>query len=87
MQGTIVNQGVELMLFGMSTVLVFLTVLVLSITLMSWVLSRYFPVVETASGDTLPTRAPPHGVVDSATNDTALVAAISAAIHRHRSKK
>ena len=30
MQGTIVNQGVELMLFGMGTVLVFLSVLVIS---------------------------------------------------------
>ena len=47
MQGSIVNQGVELMLFGMGTVLVFLTLLVFAIALMSWVLQRYFPVLET----------------------------------------
>ena len=87
MQGSIVNQGVELMLFGMGTVLVFLTVLVLSITFMSWVLKRYFPVVETLSDSGLSATSPPVGVSGTVREDANLVAVISAAIHRHRSKK
>jgi len=87
MQGSIVNQGMELMLFGMGTVLVFLTVLVLSITFMSWVLQRYFPVVEMPSGSGLSTKRSPVGVSGAAAEDAKLVAVISAAIHRHRSKK
>jgi oxaloacetate decarboxylase gamma subunit len=87
MQGSIVNQGVELMLFGMGTVMVFLTVLVLSITFMSWILKRYFPVVETLSESGLSAKPSPVGVSGTATEDAKLVAVISAAIHRHRSKK
>lgn len=86
MQGSIVTQGVELMLFGMGTVLVFLTVLVLVITLMSWVLQRYFPELETA-----PTANSLKGVSAApattfAAGDATLVAVISAALHQHRSK-
>ncbi|MEP1594634.1 MAG: OadG family transporter subunit, partial [Halieaceae bacterium] len=42
MQGDIVAQGVELMLYGMGTVVVFLTLLVVVTTLMSAILERYF---------------------------------------------
>ena len=87
MQGSLMDQGLELMLFGMGTVLAFLTVLVLSISLMSWVLARYFPVVETPSIVGPSTKASPPGVLGSAAEDATLVAVISAAIHRHRSKK
>ena len=87
MQGNIVNQGVELMLFGMGTVLVFLTMLVLSITFMSWVLRRYFPVVETPADSALAAKVSSVGVSGAAAEDAKLVAVISAAIHRHRSKK
>lgn len=87
MQESLVNQGLELMLFGMGTVLAFLSVLVLSITLMSWVLRRYFPVVEAPPGSGLSAKSPPAGVSGVATEDAKLVAIISAAIHRHRSKK
>ena len=87
MQGNIVNQGVELMLFGMGTVLVFLTVLVLSITFMSWVLYRYFPLDDIHADVGLAAKSPPVGVSGTTTEDANLVAVISAAIHRHRSKK
>lgn len=40
MQGSLFNQGVTLMLAGMGTVFVFLTVLVIAMSLMSTVLSR-----------------------------------------------
>ena len=87
MQGSIVNQGVELMLFGMGTVLVFLTVLVLSITFMSWALRRYFPVEDIHCDIGLAANSSPVGVSGAANEDANLVAVISAAIHRHRSKK
>jgi len=81
------DQGLELMLFGMGTVLAFLSVLVLSIALMSRVLARYFPVVETPGIADASTRASPPGILGSAPGDATLVAVISAAIHRHRSNK
>lgn len=87
MQGSLVDQGVELMLFGMGTVLAFLTVLVLSITLMSWILGRYFPVAEVSPGSGSSPGRSPAGVLDSPVEDANLIAVISAAIHRHRSKK
>lgn len=87
MQGSLLDQGVELMLYGMGTVLAFLTVLVLSIALMSWVIARYFPVVEAPAGSDSSPRRSPAGVLESTAEDANLVAVISAAIHRHRSKK
>ena len=42
MQGDIVAQGVELMLYGMGTVVVFLSLLVVITTLMSAIVQRYF---------------------------------------------
>ena len=82
MQGTIVNQGLELMLFGMGTVLVFLSVLVVSITLMSWILQHYFPEPEVPPG-----AAPSASALEVTLSDANLVAVISGAIHKHRSKK
>ena len=69
------------MLFGMGTVLVFLTVLVLAITLMSWILQRYFPVVEAN-----PAQKSPLAPASPVLADANLVAVITAAIHRHRAK-
>jgi len=87
MQGSLMNQGLELMLFGMGTVLTFLSVLVISIALMSWVLARYFPVVEVSSSAVSSAKSSPPGVSGAAIEDATLLAVISAAIHRHRSKK
>ncbi len=81
MQGSIVNQGVELMLFGMGTVLAFLTVLVLAITLMSWILQRYFPVVEAS-----PAQKSSLAPASTALSDANLIAVITAAIHQHKAK-
>ncbi len=86
MQGSIVTQGVELMLFGMGTVLVFLTVLVLAIALMSWVLQRYFPVLETDPEANRPKGTAAASATAFAAGDATLVAVISAALHQHRSK-
>ena len=86
MQGSIVTQGVELMLFGMGTVLVFLTVLVLAIALMSWVLQRYFPVLEVAPDANRRKGTATAPATAFAAGDETLVAVISAALHQHRSK-
>lgn len=80
MQGDIVQQGVELLIYGMGTVVLFLSLLVVATTGMSRLLTRYFPEaeIEVASG--------PRGVGggDNTDVDPAVLAAITAAIHRHR---
>ena len=72
MENDLLNQGLTLMLVGMGTVFVFLTVLVIAMTLMSSILVR-FHVIEA------PARATA-GVTDEE------VAAITAAIAAHRRK-
>lgn len=52
MQASLLNQGVTLMLVGMGTVFVFLTVLVMTMTLMASVIKRLAPeVIEGASDE------------------------------------
>ncbi len=46
MQATLMNQGVTLMLVGMGTVFVFLTLLVIMMTVMAQVVKRLTPAVE-----------------------------------------
>jgi oxaloacetate decarboxylase (Na+ extruding) subunit gamma len=75
MDGGLIDQGLELMLFGMGTVVTFLTLLVFATGLMSHIIARYFPVdVETDDSN-----------VPTAPVDATLIAVISAAIHKHRS--
>lgn len=81
MEKDIVAQGVELMLYGMGTVVVFLALLVLVTLAMSTLINRFFPEpqlpVPTIGGRRTAT-APDQGE---------LIAAITAAVHQHRSKK
>jgi oxaloacetate decarboxylase gamma subunit len=81
MQENIMAQGIELMIYGMGTVVVFLALLVIATMAMSAFIARYFPEAEktTATG-----RVPKTAV---AGDDPELVAVISAAIHQHRSGK
>jgi oxaloacetate decarboxylase gamma subunit len=69
MHNDLINEGLTLMLAGMGTVFVFLTILVIVTTAMSRLIMRFSP----AAGSTDPT------------DDE--VAAISAAVARHRRKK
>ncbi|MFT6958691.1 MAG: oxaloacetate decarboxylase gamma subunit [Halieaceae bacterium] len=80
MQQTIVHQGLELMLFGMSTVILFLTLLVMMTMTMSRFITRFFPEepLEVAAASNKPS---------AQLSDRELVAVISAALHRHRSGK
>lgn len=81
MQGDIVAQGIELMLYGMGTVILFLGLLVLATTGMSGFISRYFPEPELP-----PLTARERGADKSvaAELDPGVVAVITAAIHQHR---
>jgi oxaloacetate decarboxylase gamma subunit len=81
MQDSLLEQGIELMIYGMGTVFVFLAVLVVATTLMSSLMQRYIKpvVVEAPKAVSRPSAA--------AASDTQLMAVISAAIHKHRSTK
>jgi oxaloacetate decarboxylase gamma subunit len=74
----IISQGLELMLFGMGTVIVFLTLLVIVTSVMSALVRRYAPTPEPAGADATATPA---------SADATLLAVISAAIHKYRSRR
>ena len=85
MQGDIVAQGVELMLYGMGTVVLFLALLVVAIMVMSRCVTRYFP--EEESSATAALQKLRGQTQAQSAEDPNLVAVISAAIHQHRTKK
>ena len=72
MENNLVNDGVELMLFGMGTVIVFLTLLVFVTTAMSALVQRFLP-------------PPPPATAEPTADRDRLMAVISAAVHKHRS--
>jgi len=51
MQSTLLDKGIELMLVGMGTVFVFLTLLVIMMTVMAQVITRLTPAAEDAVSD------------------------------------
>ena len=81
MQENLVTQGLQLMLYGMATVVVFLTLLVLATAAMSGLIARYFP--EAVSS---PAKTPATGRRPQAADDSELVAVITAAVQRHRQR-
>lgn len=83
MDNSIVGQGVELMLYGMGTVVVFLALLVVITSVMSTLVNRYFP--EAPAPVAVPTTGRKSG--PGAQADGEVVAAITAAIAQHRSRK
>jgi oxaloacetate decarboxylase gamma subunit len=79
-EDNLIQQGLELMLYGMGTVVVFLTLLVLATGLMSSLVQRFAapepePVADSAGG------------VPDTLSDKKLLAVIAAAIHQHRSRQ
>ena len=79
MTGDILDQGLNLMAFGMGTVFVFLTLLVIAISIMSFIIGKFFPVSITESKPTaLPTKSQ---------DDPQIVSAITAAIKLHLSRR
>lgn len=77
--GTLMEQGVDMMLYGMGTVFAFLLVLVLAIAVMSRVLAKYAP----EPGDTV---AMSEGGAASDV-DALTVKIITAAIDQHRKRQ
>ena len=78
MPGDIVAQGIELMLYGMGTVVLFLALLVAATTAMSRLVLRFAP--EKAA---VPT---PASTPASSETDATLAAVVTAAVHQHRRK-
>ncbi len=81
MQSNLMQQGVELMLYGMGTVFVFLVLLIVVTSIMSSLLGRFVKpepvaVAPKAAGNTA-----------AGSTDDHLVAVISAAIHKYRSRR
>ncbi len=77
-------QGVELMLFGMGFVFLFLTLLVFAIRGMSVLIARFAPEPTTPAA-TAP--SPRSQTTATANVSPDIVAAIQAAIHQHRNKR
>ena len=75
MQPTLIDQGLNLMLFGMGTVFVFLTLLVFATGLMSRLVMRIAPAAEESS---------PTAASDVNTPSPQVMAAIRMAIEKHR---
>lgn len=78
-----ISQGLELMLYGMGTVVVFLTLLVVSTSIMSRAITRYFPEDDVAPGTAVQTASRDENL---ATVEPQLIAVITAAINRHRNR-
>ncbi|MGB0360474.1 MAG: OadG family protein [Endozoicomonas sp.] len=85
MSSELISEGSSLMLFGMGFVFLFLSLLVLMTRLMSKVITRFFS--EPAARTPSPNSTSLAGTKISLDNKSELVAAISAAIKSHRSKK
>jgi len=73
----LMSKGIELMLAGMGIVFLFLAMLVLAINMMSSLIQRFFPDAPSLAG-TITT--------SSSGIDKNIIAAITAAVHQHRSK-
>ncbi|MCK5881933.1 MAG: OadG family protein [Sinobacterium sp.] len=88
MQNSTVNhdlfqEGIQLMIYGMGTVFVFLAVLVVVTISMSYIVNRFFPdVVQTIEPKTRSTQP-----AATSSDDSTLLAVITAAVHQYRSNQ
>jgi len=85
MNETLIQNGTDLMLFGMGTVLMFLTLLALVTVLMSSIVRRWFPEPEGLVDKKPPSNA--SGKKSGAKVDDRVMAAIKGAIEQHRAKR
>ncbi|WP_062066572.1 OadG family protein [Cellvibrio sp. OA-2007] len=81
MQPTLFEQALDLLVFGMGTVFVFLAILVIAINLMSRFVGTFFPEAIVPEA----TRAPAKPVTGELDNTT--LAVIQAAIRQHRDRQ
>ena len=77
MTATIFYQGVELMLYGMGTVIAFLVLLIGITRLMSWIVFRFLPEPKISNGTS----------IEVSKIDSKVIAAIGGAISRFRNEK
>lgn len=78
MSANLMQQGIDLMLFGMGSVFVFLTLLVIAVNIMSAFIQKFLPVAPEPE-------ASPVRIASAGVNDPKLIAIIKAAIDQHRS--
>jgi oxaloacetate decarboxylase gamma subunit len=78
----LLTQGLELMVYGMGTVVLFLSLLVFATRGMSTLTLRYFP--EPPEPPAPPRREAPAPESDAGEPTAETIAAITIAIHRHR---
>lgn len=78
-ESTLISEGLSLMALGMGFVFVFLSVLVVTTTLMSKVIGRFFPEPPAPS-------VPARRTAASAADEDELKVVISAALHRFRKR-
>lgn len=81
MQSTLLEQALDLLIFGMGTVFVFLALLVVAINLMSRFMGTYFP------DAIVPEPFAPKPKAPTDTIDNTTLAVIQAAIRQHRDKQ
>lgn len=77
MNGDLLNDGLNLMAYGMGTVFAFLALLVIATSIMSFVIGKLYPASLT---DSSKTSSQYHGI------DPQIISAIMPAIKLHRSK-
>lgn len=82
-QPDLMNEGINLMLFGMGFVIVFLTLLVIATTLMSKIVGRF----DSGEPDPVTNRPVAATLKMGPAQDQQLISAISEAIKQHRSGK
>lgn len=87
MNDTLMQQGTDLMLYGMGSVLVFLTLLVIATTLLTGLIRRWFP-----EPDPIPSGRPARragaGPRSASTEvDDRVLKAIKAAVAKHRARR
>ncbi len=78
MQNELMQQGIELMLYGMGTVFTFLALLIVATKVMSALVQRF------VKPEPLPATPVPRQL--AAEKDEQLIAVIGAAIHKYRSR-
>jgi len=89
---SLIEEGINLMLFGMGFVFVFLTLLVIVTSLMSWIIikvEKNIGVIPDEGVAAPTTFIPPHGPLaeQAPSDDKTLISVLTAAVHKFRSDK
>lgn len=87
MNDTLMQQGTDLMLYGMGSVLVFLTLLVVATTLLTGLVRRWFPEPDPIPSGRPAKRAGAGPKSASVEVDETVLKAIEAAVEKHRNRR